>query len=253
MSKNLIVSVKNRVLSLTINRPELKNALNRELYASLADQLERSDQDKQISAVLLTANGDTFTAGNDLDDFLHPIEESGTPSVIRFLKAISECETPIIVAVNGPAVGIGLTMLLHCDMVYAGKRAHFRAPFTHVGLVPEAASSLLLPLAVGNAWANDLLLAGRTLNADEALASGLISRVYEDDVLVTESLKIAEQIAGLAPNSVKQSKRLIRGVSTEQIQAQMKREGVVFAQQLASAEFKESIAAFFEKRAPNFS
>jgi enoyl-CoA hydratase/carnithine racemase len=252
MSKSLIVSLKNRVLSLTINRPELKNALNRELYAALADELERSNHDDQIRAVLLTANGDTFTAGNDLDDFINPVEESGTPSVIRFLKAISECETPIVVAVNGPAIGVGLTMLLHCDMVYASKSARFRAPFTHVGLVPEAASSLLLPLAVGQAWANDLMLAGRILDAEEALSAGLVTRVFEDGVLVAESLKIAEQVASLAPNSVKQSKRLIRGVNKEKVQAQMKREGVIFAEQLASAEFKESVAAFFEKRAPHF-
>jgi enoyl-CoA hydratase/carnithine racemase len=149
MSKNLIVEKKDRVLRLTINRPKLKNALNRALYAVLADALEESQTDDQVRAILLTAKGDTFTAGNDLDDFINPIEESGTPAVIRFLKAISECETPIIVAVNGPAIGIGLTMLLHCDMVYAASNARFRAPFTHVGLVPEAASSLLLPLAVG--------------------------------------------------------------------------------------------------------
>lgn len=252
MSSILIVEKKNRVMRLTINRPELKNALNRALYAALADALTESQSDPQVRAVLLTAAGDTFTAGNDLDDFINPIEETGTPSVIRFLKAISECETPIIVAVNGPAIGVGLTMLLHCDMVYASKSARFRAPFTHVGLVPEAASSLLLPLAVGNAWANDLMIAGRTLTADEALSAGLISRVFEDDALVSESLKVAEQVASLAPDSVKQSKRLIRGVNKEQIKAQMKREGVIFAEQLASAEFKESVAAFFEKRAPNF-
>ncbi|MEP1444917.1 MAG: enoyl-CoA hydratase-related protein [Paraglaciecola sp.] len=252
MSTNLIVEIKHRVMRLTINRPELKNALDRSLYGALADALEASQSDPQIRAVLLTATGDIFTAGNDLADFVNPIEETGTPNVIRFLKAISECETPIIVAVNGPAIGIGLTMLLHCDMVYASTSASFRAPFTHVGVVPEAASSLLLPLAVGNAWANDLMIAGRTLNAEEALSAGLISRVFEDENLLAESLKIAEQVAGLAPNSVKQSKQLIRGINKEQVKAQMQKEGEIFAEQLASAEFKESVAAFYEKRAPKF-
>ncbi|MBU3004475.1 enoyl-CoA hydratase-related protein [Paraglaciecola arctica] len=252
MPTNLIVEIKHRVMRLTINRPELKNALDRSLYGALADALEASESDPQIRAVLLTATGDIFTAGNDLADFVNPIEETGTPNVIRFLKAISECETPIIVAVNGPAIGIGLTMLLHCDMVYASKSASFRAPFTHVGVVPEAASSLLLPIAVGNAWANDIMIAGRTLNAEEALNSGLISRVFEDENLLVESLKVAEQVAGLAPNSVKQSKHLIRGINKEQIKSQMKQEGEVFAAQLASAEFKESVAAFYEKRAPKF-
>jgi enoyl-CoA hydratase/carnithine racemase len=252
MSKSLIIEKKDRVLRLTINRPELKNALNRALYAALADALEESQSDEQVRAILLTATGDTFTAGNDLDDFINPIEESGTPAVIRFLKAISECETPIIVAVNGPAIGIGLTMLLHCDMVYAATSARFRAPFTHVGLVPEAASSLLLPLAVGHAWANDLMIAGRTLNAEEALSAGLVSRVFENDDLVKESLNVAEQVANLAPNSVKLSKQLIRGINKDQVKEQMQREGVIFAEQLASEEFKESVNAFFEKRAPKF-
>lgn len=252
MSTNLIVEIKHRVMRLTINRPELKNALDRSLYGALADALEASESDPQIRAVLLTATGDIFTAGNDLADFVNPIEETGTPNVIRFLKAISECETPIIVAVNGPAIGIGLTMLLHCDMIFASKSASFRAPFTHVGVVPEAASSLLLPIAVGNAWANDIMIAGRTLNAEEALNSGLISRVFEDENLLEESLKVAEQVAGLAPNSVKQSKQLIRGINKEQVKTQMEKEGEVFAAQLASAEFKESLAAFYEKRAPKF-
>lgn len=252
MTQSLIVEKKNRVLRLTINRPELKNALNRALYAALADALQESQRDEQVRAILLSANGDTFTAGNDLDDFINPVEESGTPAVLRFLEAIAECETPIIVAVNGPAIGIGLTMLLHCDMVFAGTNARFRAPFTHVGLVPEAASSLLLPLAVGNAWANDLMIAGRTLNAAEALSAGLVSRVFANDDLLKESLIVAEQVANLGPNSVRLSKQLIRGVNKELVKAQMQHEGVIFAQQLASAEFKESVTAFFEKRAPKF-
>ena len=184
MTDLMNISRNERVLTLEMNRPEKKNALTHAMYAAMADAIRDAQTDSKTGAVLICAAGDFFTAGNDLADFQSGMP-SGKPPVIHFLEAIRDAEKPLFAAVNGPAVGIGLTMLLHCDLSFAAKSATFSAPFTKVGLVPEAASSLLLPQTVGLAMANDILLTGRTITADEALSCGLISRIYEDDTLLS--------------------------------------------------------------------
>ena len=151
-----------RVLSITLNRADKKNALTHAMYVAMADALELAHDDAQIRCVIISGAGDTFTAGNDLGDFAAGLPEGKAP-VRRFLETILGCDKPIMAAVNGPAVGLGLTMLLHCDLAYASETATFRAPFPHIGVVPEAGSSLLLPAAVGIAWANDIFIAGRVL------------------------------------------------------------------------------------------
>jgi len=199
-------------------------------------------------AFVLTGDGDMFTAGNDLQDFSTGDKGDGPRPVTRFLMAIKDCTKPVIVAVNGPAIGIGLTMLLHCDLVYAGESATFGAPFVKLGLVPEASSSMLLPAAVGMAIANDILLAGRTLNADEALRFGLIARVFSDATLAEETKKIAMHVANAAPNALRHSKALIRN-ERDRVTEHMLVESKLFAAQLRSLEFTESVAAMMQKRA----
>ena len=250
MTDLILTHLADRVLTLTINRPERKNALTQAMYAAMADAIEGANEDPAIRAILLTGTGDMFTAGNDLSDFAGNMD-GGKPPVQRFLEAIRDAAKPVIVAVNGPAIGVGLTLLLHADIVYAADTANFRAPFTQLGLVPEAGSSLLLPLTVGNSMANEILLAGRILDAEEALACGLVSRVVPGADLMAAAGAVAAKIAASAPTAMRRSKALTRA-NRDAVAAQMAAEGKVFAEQLKSPEFAEASAAFMQKRAPVF-
>ena len=250
MTEHVDIELQDRVLVITLNRPDRLNALTHAMYGAIADGLERAADDAEIRAVVLSGKGRAFTAGNDLDDFASGMPE-GKPPVERFLEALRDAPKPILAAVNGHAIGVGLTLLLHCDLAFAADSATFRTPFPQIGLVPEAGSSLLLPRAVGMAWANDLLLAGRKLSAEEALSAGLISRIYSDDELLPNTLKTAAAIAAQAPNATIQSKALIRS-GRQALIDQMAKEGEVFHTQLKSAEFAEAVAAFKENRPPRF-
>ena len=250
MSEHVEIELADRVLTICLNRPDRLNALTHAMYAAVADGLERAAEDPDVRVVVISGKGRAFTAGNDLGDFAAGMPE-GEPPVYRFLNALVNAPKPLIAAVNGHAVGVGLTMLLHCDLAFAAESATFRAPFPQLGLVPEAASSLLLPRALGNAWANDILLAGRKVNAKEALFAGLISRVYEDEQLLPNTMKTALAIAAQAPNATLKTKELIRSGKQAVIE-QMAKEGEVFDAQLKSAEFAEAAAAFQEGRPPKF-
>ena len=250
ITDDILVDRSDRVMTITFNRPRQKNALTHAMYATLADSLEEADKDDTVRAILFTGAGDAFTAGNDLKDFMQPFPD-GKPPVWRFLENILHAEKPIVSAVNGPAIGVGLTMLLHGDLSFASTAASFKAPFTLLGLVPEAASSLLLPRSIGTALANDILMASRELTAEEALAAGLVSRIYAPGELLAESRKAAETMANFAPTAMRETKRLIRGEKKE-IAARMQEEAEIFNAQLRSPEFMESAAAFMQKRAPKF-
>lgn len=244
------VELDGRVLTITMNRADKKNALTHEMYAAMADGLQRAHDDAQIRCVIITGEGDSFTSGNDLGDFAAGMPD-GKPPVVRFLENIVNCDKPVMAAVNGPAVGVGLTMLLHSDLVYASDAATFRSPFPHVGVVPEAGSSLLLPLSVGNAWANDIFIAGRVLTAAEALSAGLVSRVFPAASLMAECRKIAASVAAQAPNAMLHTKRLIRS-NREIVFARMQKEGEIFNAQLKSPEFMVAAMAYMQKRLPEF-
>ncbi len=250
MSDSIDVKCEERVMTVTINRPEKKNAITQDMYATMAAALKQYGEDDALRAFVITGEGDMFTAGNDLQDFAIG-GQGGKPPVVDFLEAIADCPKPMIAAVNGPGIGVGLTMLLHCDLVYAGQSATLSAPFVNLGVVPEAASSMLLPAAVGMAVANDVLLTGRTLSADEAHQYGLVARVFPDADLRAEVAKIAQGVAASAPTAMRQSKALIRRQKQE-VAACMVTEGKIFAEQLQSPEFAESVAAKMQKRAPVF-
>lgn len=239
-----------RILTIAIDRPDKKNALTHAMYAAMAAGLEAAHADAQIRCVIVTGAGDSFTAGNDLGDFAAGLPE-GKPPVVRFLEAIVHCDKPVLAAVNGPAVGVGLTMLLHSDLVYASETATFRSPFPHLGVVPEAGSSLLLPMAVGNAWANDIFIAGRVLTAQEALSAGLVSRVFPAAIFMDECRRIAAVVAAQAPNAMRETKRLIRANRAAVIE-RMAREGAIFNAQLKSPEFMTAAMAYMQKRLPEF-
>lgn len=250
MSEHVKSELSGRVLTITMSRPDKKNALTHDMYAAMADALARAQDDAQIRCVIITGDGEFFTSGNDIGDFAAGLPE-GTPPVVRFLENIVNCDKPIMAAVNGPAIGVGLTMLLHCDLVYASDAATFRSPFPYVGVVPEAASSLLLPMTVGNAWANDVFIAGRVLSADEALSAGLISRLFPAASLMTECAAIAEAVAAQAPNAMLQTKRLVRS-NRDVVFERMQKEGAIFNEQLKSPEFMVAAMAYMQKKQPVF-
>jgi enoyl-CoA hydratase/carnithine racemase len=239
------------VLLCRLNRPDKKNALTHDMYTAMGDALEALDADASLRVLIFTGSGDSFTAGNDLADFVSPPSGSGETPVSRFLRLISSAAKPVIAAVNGLAIGVGVTMLLHCDFGYASPNAKFRMPFVDLGLVPEAASSMLVPAMVGPRRANELLLLGDSFTAREAADMGFINAVVDGDV-VAHALEIANRIAAKAPSAIRRSKELLRSTPNS-VSDRMRAEGAVFAEQLATPEFKEAATAFMERRAPDFS
>lgn len=250
MSDHIAVTIDGGIAEIRFARPEKKNAITAAMYAAMRDALLGCAVEDSVRVILFTAAGDSFTAGNDLADFMAPRE--GEQAVTGFLRAIATAPKPLIAAVRGNAVGVGTTMLLHCDLVVASETARLQVPFVNLGLVPEAASSLLLPRVVGHARASAMVLLGEALDAATALAAGLVNRVVADGELETVARAMATTLAAKAPTAVRLAKALLKG-DLAPVLARMDAEGVHFAAQLKSAECREAIAAFYEKRAPDFS
>ena len=225
-SLGVCVEDRDGVRHVLLDRPEKKNALTTSMYAVLADAIA-SAADDDVGALLIGARGDTFTAGNDLRDFLeHPPHGDDAP-VSRFLSGLITTDVPIVAAVRGAAVGIGTTMLLHCDVVFAAPTARFKVPFVDLGLVPEAGSSVLLARRIGRARAGAALYLGETISADQACADGLVTRLVADDVLDAEAEAAARAIAAKPRAAVRETKRLVNH-DRDAILAAMAREGVAF-------------------------
>jgi enoyl-CoA hydratase/carnithine racemase len=239
------------ILTITFNRPEKKNALTSAMYATLADALEAAETDAAVRVILFAGNGGAFTAGNDLQDFLNNPPQGDNTPVFRFLRAISTASKPLIAAVTGVAVGVGTTMLLHCDLVYVGAGAKLSLPFVNLALVPEAASSLLLPAMIGHHRAAELLLLGEPFDADTAKAYGIANAIFPDARVVPEALQIAQKLATKPPTAMKLTKQLLKHTKGD-VAGQMALEGGHFRSQLKSAEAREAMTAFFEKRPPKF-
>lgn len=254
MTQHVLVEKTEKLLVLTLNRPDKKNALTRAMYKTLATEIIDADSDPDIRCVLIKANGDMFTAGNDLADFAAigtsteaPRPEDANP----LLPALAKARTPLIAAVNGRAVGVGVTMLLHCDMVYVAEDALLIAPFVNLALVPEAGSSLLMPLRIGHARAFEMFVLGEPVNAQKAVNWGIANRAVPPAELHAAARATALAIAARAPASVVSTKALMRDESV--LLARMGQESTNFLRQLKSAEFKEAFTAFSERRAPDFS
>jgi len=240
------------VLTLRFNRPEKKNAITAAMYASLAEGLRKADADPTVRVVVLTGSGDTFTAGNDLKDFAeYPPKNSAAP-VFQFMYALAEFQKPVIAAVNGPAIGIGTTLLLHVDVAVAVDEATFALPFVNLALVPEFASSLLLPRFIGNRKAQELLLSGQAFDAETAWSLGLIGTVIEAEDLEDSVKRMAANLVSKPPEALRATKALLRA-DLGDIKAAIAAEAKVFGQRLESDEVKEAISAFFAKRKPDFS
>lgn len=243
------VSASNHVLDIRLNRPDKKNAITAAMYAALARAFQAAASDPQTRVVTLGGGQDCFTAGNDLHDFLAAPPLDMDQPVFHFLEAISTCPKPIVAGVAGPAVGVGTTMLLHCDLVVAAPSARFQLAFVDLGVVPEAASSLLLPRLIGPQRAARHLLLAEPFNADTALAYGLVSEIVED--VEARVQDIARRLAAKPPEAVQLTKRLLRREG-DTVAERIAAEAEIFATRLQSAEAREAFTAFFEKRPPNF-
>lgn len=241
------------VARVIIDRPARKNALTNELYNQFRDTLEELDNDASVKVILLRGAGDSFSAGNDVEDFLKSPPDGVKSPVFTFLRRLMDMKTPLIAAVDGPAVGIGATMLLHCDLVYATARATFQFPFVALGLCPEAGSSLLLPLLVGQRQATEWLLFADRFNGEEALAAGFINSVHEPEALHDYALERAQRLAALPPASVRLTRQLLRDPWRDQLLQVMINEGEHFRERVRSDEAKEAFTSFLEKRRPDFS
>jgi enoyl-CoA hydratase/carnithine racemase len=251
VSEHIRIEKAEGILTLTMARPEKKNALTDGMYKALADALEASDEDRDVRVILIRGEGDMFTAGNDLGDFAASNSgDTGPRNVGRFVRAIATASKPIVAAVQGRAVGVGTTMLLHCDQVILADNVLLTTPFVGLALVPEAASSLLLPARIGHARAFSMFALGEAVGAQDAVAWGLANRAVPLDQLAAASQDVAKKLARQPLGAVVATKRLMRDAAS--IVQQMDAESSVFAKRLVSPEAKEAFAAFAERRAPDF-
>jgi enoyl-CoA hydratase/carnithine racemase len=252
MSEHIVSRLEGGVLELRMDRPEKRNALTRPMYAAMAEALEGAAGNPAVRSVLICGSGDGFCAGNDLADFVSGAPPLGEDSPSRrFLRAISGHPKPIVAAVQGNAVGIGTTMLLHCDLVVLAENARLSLPFVKLGLVPEAASSLLLPRLLGHQLAAEMMLLGEPIDARTAQEVGIANRVVAGEALMGTARDLAVRLARQAPTALRLTKALLKGQGND-VAGRMEEEGRHFTAQLQSDELKEAVAAFFEKRAPNF-
>lgn len=252
MADEILQTRSGPVLELRFDRPDKKNAITVDMYAALADALRSAAADDAIRVVTLTGSGGSFTAGNDLRDFQQAPGGGGDRPVAHFLQAISTFPKAIVAGVAGPCVGVGTTMLLHCDLVLAAPSALFSLPFVDLGLVPEAGSSLLLPRLIGRQRAAKHLILGEPFDADTALAYGLAAEVVEEGALEERLLATAQRIAAKPPEAVRLTKQLLRE-DPAAIAERIAEESRLFGERLQSAEAAEAFAAFFRKRGPDFS
>ena len=252
MNEHVIVNVAGPLMSVTMNRPEKKNALTNTMYGALADGLQRAQDDPAIRCILIRSEGDSFTAGNDLSDFA-AVSAGTAPTerhVTRFLHGLATADKPIVAAVQGLAVGVGTTMLLHCDVVCVTDQARLTTPFVDLALVPEAASSLLLQARIGYARAFSMIALGEPVDGKTAVEWGLARYLVSADGLRAKALAVAHTLAEKPIGALRATKRLMRdGAQLKQV---MDRESAVFSEQLRSPEAAEAFRAFAEKRAPNF-
>lgn len=247
----------NGVATIEIARPEKKNALTIAMYAAMAEAIAAAVADNAVRAVLITGQPGIFTSGNDIEDFMQRPPGQGSDAmdspVFRFMRALLDCDKPVVVAVTGAAIGIGTTMLLHSDFVYVSDEARLAMPFVSLGLVPEFASSLLVPQLMGHARAAEKLLLGEPFTPEQAVEFGIANAVLPAGEVVNHARRVAERFNALPPGAVRGAKKLLRAPQRELILQTIRTEGELFGQRLRSPEAMEAFQAFFQKRKPDFS
>jgi len=241
------------VATIEIARPEKKNALTLAMYESMTDALNAAIADHSVRALLITGQPGVFTAGNDLEDFMQRPPSGEGSAVFRFMQAFADCEKPVVAAVTGVAVGIGATLLLHCDLVYMSEDAHLALPFVALGLVPEFASSLLLPHLLGRAKAAEKLLLGEPISAAEAVEFGIANAMLPAGEVLIHARRMAARFNALPPGAVRDTKRLMRSASNGGTARAIREEAAIFVERLKSPEANEAFQAFFARRKPDFS
>ena len=245
------------VATIEIARPEKKNALTVAMYQAMADALTAATADPAVRAVLLTGQPGIFTSGNDIEDFMSRPPGQGSDAmdspVFRFMRALVDCDKPVVAAVTGAAIGIGTTLLLHCDFVYVADDARLAMPFVSLGLVPEFASSLLVPQLMGHRRAAEKLLLGDPFTGEQAVECGIANAVLPASEVVKHARRIAERFNALPPGAVRESKQLMRGPQRAALLDTIRTEGELFGKRLRSPEAMEAFQAFFQKRKPDFS
>lgn len=244
--------VVNGVATIEIARPEKKNALTSAMYSAMAEAVTNAGTDANVRALLFTGQPGVFTSGNDLEDFMQRPPAGPDSPVHRFMQALLDCDKPVVAAVTGAAVGIGTTMLLHCDLVYVSDEARLAMPFVGLGLVPEYASSLLVPALVGHVKAAEKLMLGDPFTGEQAVEMGIANAVLPAAEVLPHARRMAERFNTLPPGAVRDAKRLMRAPQREQVRAVMAEENRIFAERLRSPEAREAFQAFFEKRKPDF-
>ncbi|SDY03604.1 Enoyl-CoA hydratase/carnithine racemase [Collimonas sp. OK242] len=250
---DILTSKENGILTIEFNRLEKKNAITAAMYQTMVDALKDAETDSAVRAILFVGKPQIFSAGNDLEDFMKNRSTGSDSPVFQFLWQISHASKPMVAAVAGAAVGIGTTLLMHCDLVYAADNARFSMPFTQLGLCPEAASSLILPQIAGYQRAAEKLLLGEAFTADEAAAMGLVNKVLPAQELLAFAQAQVAKLVALPAASIRITKSLMKGGQTAAVEARMKQEIAHFGAMLTAPEAAEAFMAFFEKRKPDFS
>jgi enoyl-CoA hydratase/carnithine racemase len=252
MTSDIVLERNEGVLTIAFNRPGKKNAITSAMYEAMTDALVQAGGDAGVRAILIRGNLDAFSAGNDLEDFMKSPPVSDDAPVLRFLRGISTAQKPIVASVAGLAVGIGTTLLLHCDLVYAADSAVFSLPFTQLALCPEAASSLLLPRLAGYPLAAEKLLLGEAFDANEAYRMGIVNRLLPAGEVDAFAFAQAAKLAALPASSLRVTKALIKRATDQEVAERIKEEAAHFGKMLLSPEAREAMTAFFQKRKPDF-
>jgi enoyl-CoA hydratase/carnithine racemase len=254
---DILTQKENGILTINFNRPEKKNAITQAMYQSMADALRDAETDVAVRAILITGKPEIFTAGNDLEDFMKNASSitssDAIPSVYQFMQALNESSKPVIAAVSGAAVGIGTTLLMHCDMIYLADNAKLSMPFTQLGLCPEFASSMIFQQIVGYQRAAEKLMLGEAFSANEAFEMGFVNKVLPLEELLPYAQRQAAKLVALPAASIRVTKRLMKGNQPAAISDKMTEENKHFSAMLNAPEAKEAFMAFFQKRKPDFS
>lgn len=250
---DILIHTEDGITTLTFNRVDKKNSITAAMYAALADAVEAARDDAAVRCVVFQGHETIFSAGNDIGDFLNNPPAGEDAPVFRFLRAIATFPKPLLAGVCGPAVGIGTTLLLHCDLVYAGDNAAFSMPFVNLGLCPEAASSLLVPQMMGYHRAAEALLLGEPFMAEAALEVGLVNRVLAPSEVTHYTQSVARKLVAKPLSSLVETKRLMKKGNATQVMAVMAEEGASFGRMLREPAAREAFSAFMERRKPDFS
>ncbi|MDI1302692.1 MAG: enoyl-CoA hydratase [bacterium] len=252
-AQNIVTTLNERILTIRFNRPEKKNAITSAMYAQMADALLEAEASPEVRVVLFAGTADTFCSGNDMQDFLAASGSIHDAPVARFMRTLAVFTKPVVAAVNGPAVGIGTTLLLHCDLVYAGEGARLQLPFVSLGVCPEFCSSYLLPRIMGHVKAAELILLGEAIGAQKACELGLVNAVVPAAEVEALALQKAQRLAQQAPASLRVSKMLMKRFNDTALNASLTVELDYFGEMLRGPEIQEAVAAFMQKRKPDFS